>query len=143
MLATYHIGNLGPDEAESFAQVTALLRRVAPRTPFGGFIARMIARHYYDALANHADEGLREQLWRQFFVALTRLSYCVSLPAKPNSTSCARSSLRTQTCSPISLKAIVIDLTDGRPRVFTLHCAAVLRTGTRRADQYGVSDRLR
>ncbi len=70
MLATYHISNLGSDEAESLAQVTALLRCVAYRTPFGSFVAQMIARRYYDALANHADESLRDQLWRHFFVAL-------------------------------------------------------------------------
>jgi hypothetical protein len=69
-MLTYHISNLGPDEAESFAQVTAFLRRVASRTPFGDFIAQMIARRYYDALANHADESSRERLWRHFFVAL-------------------------------------------------------------------------
>jgi hypothetical protein len=69
MLA-YPISNLGPDEAGSFAQMTALLRRVASRTPFGDFIAQMIARRYYDALASHADDSLREQLWRDFFVAL-------------------------------------------------------------------------
>lgn len=69
-MLTYYVSNLGPDEAESLAQVTALLRRVASRTPFGDFIAQMIARRYYDALANHTDESLREQLWRHFFVAL-------------------------------------------------------------------------
>jgi hypothetical protein len=69
-LATYHISDLGSDEAESLAQVTALLQRVAPRTPFSGFIAQVIAQRYRDALANHADESLRRQLWRNFFVAL-------------------------------------------------------------------------
>ena len=67
---TYHISDLGSNEAESLAQVTALLQRVASCTPFGGLSARMIARRYYDALANHADESLREQLWRNFVVAL-------------------------------------------------------------------------
>ena len=67
---TYHIGDLGSDEAASLAQVTALLQRVASCTPFGRLSAQMIARRYYDALANHADESFREQLWRYFFVAL-------------------------------------------------------------------------
>jgi hypothetical protein len=70
MLAAYHTSDLGFDEAESLAEVTSLLERAASNGRFGGLIARMVSRRYYDALTNHTDENLREQLWRDFFVAL-------------------------------------------------------------------------
>jgi hypothetical protein len=69
-MLTYRARNLGTDEAQSFTQLAMLLQRVAPHTPFGGFIARTIARRYYCALANRTEETLREQLWREFLVAL-------------------------------------------------------------------------
>jgi hypothetical protein len=83
VLATYRMNDLGPDQAESIAQVTALLRRVASRTPLGGFIAQTIERRYYDALANHADESLRELLWRRFFIALNAFVVLHVAESKP------------------------------------------------------------
>jgi hypothetical protein len=61
--------DLGPDQAESFAEVTASLLRTAPRTPAGGRAAGKVARRYYDALAR-TDGALREDLWRDFIVEL-------------------------------------------------------------------------
>jgi hypothetical protein len=105
MLPTYHTSNLGPDEAESFAQVTALLRRVTSRTPCGGFIAQMIGQRYYDALAITPPKVLASNYGAIFSLHSTPLSCSVSPTAQPNSTFCVRSSRRTQICCSTSLKA--------------------------------------
>lgn len=60
-----------PSEAAgSFRQMAGRLERIAAHGPHGVRIAHFVTRRYGDALANHPDPQVREQQWREFFVAL-------------------------------------------------------------------------
>lgn len=62
--------DLDPEAAASFHEIAGRLRGIAARGSYGVQIADMVARRYGDALAGDPDPYTREQLWREFLVAL-------------------------------------------------------------------------
>lgn len=70
MISSRNTEDLDPDAAASLREVAGRLQRIASGGEYGIRIAHMVARRYRDALGNHPDPQVREQQWREFFVAL-------------------------------------------------------------------------